>query len=223
MKIAIFGGSFNPVHKGHLALAECVCNTFGYDKLLFVPASEPPHKIVTVSALAEDRLQMLRLACEADSRFEVETCEIERGGISYTWDTVCYIEEKYSAVLEGKPGLVVGQDLSAEFGKWKNAAKLADKTDIILAHRPRDEQSGENCISGKKASNKNRGQFAGVFATEEMLNAFPYPHKIIYNPLIDISSTGIREKIENKEDLSGLVPEKVYCYIKQRKLYGYKI
>ena len=218
MKIAIFGGTFNPVHTGHMLLADSVCKILGYDKVLFVPSFLPPHKFVTQFISVEDRLQMLRLACEDDSRFEVESCEIDRGGISYTWDTVCCIEEKYAKggcgtqILNGKLGLIIGQDLSAEFGKWKNAAQLAEKTDLILAHRPKEDNLPQN----------NRGSFTGTFASEEMLNSFPYPHKIIDNPLFSVSSTEIRKKIEKNEDFSGLVPEKVYCYIKQRKLYGYR-
>ena len=102
MRIAILGGTFNPVHNGHVLLASSVCETFGYDKLLFVPSFLPPHKIASGLVSVENRLEMLELACEADPRFEVERCEIDRGGISYTWETVCFIEEKYHAELEGK-------------------------------------------------------------------------------------------------------------------------
>ncbi len=225
MKIAILGGTFNPVHTGHVLLARSVCDTFGYDKILFVPSFMPPHKIVTESVSVEDRLNMLALACEEDSRFEVEKCEIERGGISYTWDTVCYIEEKYSAVLEGKLGLIIGQDLSAEFSKWKNAGQLAEKTDLILSHRPNEDNVFEAEVQKDGFSsfeNKHRGDFSGEFATEEMLKEFPYPHRILYNPLFKVSSTDIRALAAAGKDFSGLVPEKVYCYIRNRKLYGYR-
>ena len=123
MKIAVLGGSFNPVHKGHLLLADSVCTQLGYDKLLFIPVSAPPHKIIKNAASSFDRLKMLQLACEDDFRFAVDSCEIDRGGISYTWDTVCFLEHKYAEQLSAKIGLIVGQDLAAEFSKWKNAAK----------------------------------------------------------------------------------------------------
>ena len=95
MKLAIFGGTFNPVHIGHLAMADDVCSTLGYDKILFVPAFVPPHKIAKDMESPENRVAMLAAAFKDDERFEVEPCEIERGGTSYTIDTVKYIIEKY--------------------------------------------------------------------------------------------------------------------------------
>ena len=100
MKIAVLGGSFNPIHVGHLVLADEVCSTLGYDRVLFIPAFVPPHKEMTGGFSARDRLEMTRLACEGDERFETESCEIDRGGVSYTYDTICYLEEKYSSELE---------------------------------------------------------------------------------------------------------------------------
>lgn len=215
MKIAVLGGSFNPVHKGHLLLADSVCTLLGYDKLLFIPVSAPPHKIIKNAASSFDRLKMLQLACEDDFRFAVDSCEIDRGGISYTWDTVCFLEHKYAEQLSAKIGLIVGQDLAAEFSKWKNAALLAEKTDLILAHRPFEKPCSAE-------GNKPDSNFKGLFATEKMLSEFPYPHLVLNNAMIAVSSTEIREKIRKGEDLTGLVPEKVYCYIRERKLYGYK-
>ncbi|QTQ11488.1 nicotinate (nicotinamide) nucleotide adenylyltransferase [Treponema parvum] len=237
MKVAVLGGSFNPVHEGHVALAKSVCEELGYDRLLFVPSFYPPHKIISGAPSDEDRVKMLSLACLSDSRFEVECCELDRKGISYTWDTVCFLEQKYSGNLSAKIGLVLGQDLAAEYYKWKNAEQLAQKTDIILARRPEEILSptadsskagflnaGEENRSGKAetAVNVPRGPYTGIIASDQMLEDFPYPHKILKNPLLPVSSTQIRQKISSGRDWRDLVPFEVYCYIRKRKLYGYK-
>ena len=102
MKIAVLGGSFNPVHIGHLVLADCVCQELGYDKVLFVPCFLPPHKEMADAAPAEQRLKMVELAVKSDSRFEAEGYEIRKKGISYTWDTVCSLEKNMQVSLRIK-------------------------------------------------------------------------------------------------------------------------
>lgn len=217
MKIAILGGSFNPVHIGHLALAKSVCDELSYDKILFVPTFQPPHKIIKDAASAQDRLEMLRLACLSDSHFETESCEIDRGGISYTYDTICYLEDKYAGELSSKIGLIFGQDLVAEFSKWNRADELAQKTDIILARRPKEDKP-----SSTDVENLPFGNYTGVCATDKMLESFSYPHFLLKNFLLPISSTKIRMEISSNGKWSDLVPKEVCEYIKQRKLYGYK-
>ena len=133
MKVAVLGGSFNPVHIGHLALADEICVSLGYDKVLFVPVFSPPHKTMNEALPPEKRTEMVELACQDDPRFKMEPCEIQRGGVSYTYDTICFIEEKYKPE---KIGLVIGRDLFSTFHLWKNAALLAKKCELILAERP---------------------------------------------------------------------------------------
>ena len=140
MKIAMLGGSFNPIHIGHLILADSVCKNLGYDKILFVPTANPPHKELSCDVATSDRFEMTRLAVLGDERFEAEGCEIERGGDSYTYDTICFLEQKYASVLTGKIGLVMGEDLIADYDKWYRAPELAQKTDLILAVRPKDSE-----------------------------------------------------------------------------------
>ena len=214
MKIAMLGGSFNPIHVGHLILADSVCRSLGYDKILFVPTATPPHKELSSSVSASDRLEMTRLAVMDDERFETEPCEIERGGVSYSWDTVCYIEKKYASVLEGKVGLIFGEDLLPDYDKWEKAAELAKKADLILACRPHD--------TGLKAEFQNiptekygKSPMAGV-----NLENFPYPHKIVQNPKMEISSSEIRQKIAENGAWRYLVTGRVFEYIKERNLYA---
>ena len=213
MKIAMLGGSFNPIHIGHLILADSVCRTLGYDKILFVPTYCPPHKEMAGETASDDRFEMVRLSVLDDERFEAEDCELRRGGVSYTWDTICYLEKKYESVLEGKIGLIFGEDLIADYDKWEKADALARKADLILACRPHDtglKAEFQNSPTEKYGKNPMTG------VTREN---FPYPHKIVENPKIEISSSEIIQKIAEKGAWRYLVSERVFEYIIKRKLY----
>jgi len=197
VRIAILGGSFNPVHIAHLALAESVHCALGYDRVLLVPASIPPHKALDSGATAEDRIAMLKLAIADASFLEAEECEIDRGGVSYTIDTVAWLEEKYRDRLEGKIGLVIGEDLVAGFDTWKDAPLLAERTDVIVARRPLECGS----LQGARPA------------------TFPYRHTALDNALLPISSSGIREAVRLGKSWRYLVPDGVSRYIVEHTLY----
>lgn len=275
MKIALLGGSFNPVHKGHLALAESVVKLAGYDKVVFVPAYQSPFKsrwgkgVVSVSSGAatsssgkvvaqsqtsdsaailtfsdEERIDMLRLAIAPYPWGELELCEIERGGVSYTIDTVRFLTEKYRTeglllengrqaskadgdssaaergFLDGKLGIIIGADLIAGFPRWKEAEALSREADIIVARRP-ESLKVEGCHYSEGASENGTGcRVQSASDTEPAGNAaFAYPHVSIMNELYDISSTEIRRRIALHEDISALIPEEICRYIKQRGVY----
>ena len=193
MRIAVLGGSFNPVHIGHLALADAVHVTFGYDRVLLVPANIPPHKEMASGATTEGRLEMLKLATAGVDWLETEDCEISRGSLSYTIDTLEYLSKKYETVLEGKLGLVIGEDLVDGFMKWKNPEAIASMADIIVARRP--------------------GSFK---------SPFPLPHIQLMNTLLPISSSEIRASIRDGKSWRYLVPDPVYRYIVEHTFYEYR-
>ena len=192
MRIALLGGTFNPVHIGHLALADDVHISLGYDRILLVPANIPPHKVMEGGTASHDRLEMLRRAVAGVPFLDVEDCELVRGGLSYTIDTVNFLEQKYASSLEGKIGLIIGNDLVSGFSLWRNADALSGKTDIIIANRP--------------------GSAYGDF---------PYPFIPLSNPLLSISSSDIRSNITGGKSWRYLVPEAVFRYIIEYKLYEY--
>ena len=193
MKIAILGGSFNPVHIGHLFLVDTVLSAFNYDKVILIPAHQSPFKPEPVGASVQDRLDMLAAAVSGDPRIGIDNCEIKRKGISYTIDTISEIKKRYCC--EGRIGLIIGDDLSVDFYKWKESDKIAEEADIILAQR---------LFGAKKES------------------SFDYPHKKLNNELINVSSEIIREKIAKRENWRSLLPQGVRCIIEDRGLYGYK-
>ncbi len=220
MKIAVLGGSFNPVHIGHLALADDVCVSLGYDKVIFVPSFKSPHKEMNGDICALDRLKMLKIACAKDSRFEVDDCEIRRGGISYTIETLKYLEKKYEKFLEKKIALILGSDLFSGFHLWKNASEISENYDLILARRPESPLNSKfNSVSNKASGNyanlsNNDGNFD--VKTEKLFKSALY----LENPLVQISSTEIRGRICNGLSFKYLVPQEVFKYIKNKGLYG---
>ena len=214
MKIAMLGGSFNPIHIGHLILADSVCKNLGYDKILFVPTANPPHKELSCDVATSDRFEMTRLAVLDDERFEAEGCEIERGGVSYTYDTICFLEQKYASVLTGKIGLVMGEDLIADYDKWYRAPELAQKADLILAVRPKDSELKAE-FQNSPTEKYGKKPMQGVNREN-----FPFPHKIVENPRIELSSSEIRQKIAEDGAWRYLVSERVFEYIIERNLYA---
>jgi len=133
MKLAILGGSFNPVHIGHLILAETVLLEFEYDRVILIPTYQSPFKIDAQGGSPKDRMDMLTASIAGDPHFTVEDTEIKRKGISYTIDTIKDIINRYHPT--GKPALILGDDLICDFNKWKSAEEIAELADIIIANR----------------------------------------------------------------------------------------
>jgi len=131
MRTVIIGGTFNPVHVGHLMLAEEASVQEGFDRVVFVPSNKPAHKIVDGTTVAQ-RLEMLTLAVQGYD-VVLETCELAREGISYSIDTVRYVLTHYE--LTGRPSLVLGDDLFESYDTWKDAEELSRLAELLVAHR----------------------------------------------------------------------------------------
>lgn len=221
MKIAVYGGSFNPIHCGHLTVADETLS-LGYDKVLFVPTFIAPHKQLSASVSPSSRLAMLEAAISDNPNFEVEPCEIQRGGVSYTIDTIRFLMDKYKGKIDGKLGLVMGQEIAAEFYKWKGPDEIASLCDIIIASR---QNLGDR--RSVAAANKPRGDYiGGVDANGQFMDVdkkrFVWPYTELKNVIVPISSTDIRNRILQKKSWRYLLPQAVYEYIVTNRLYGYK-
>lgn len=217
MKIAVFGGSFNPLHIGHAMLADTIITELGYDKVLFVPTCIPPHKTINANITPQIRLEMLNLFCESlhDSHFEVEPCEIERGGISYTSDTLNYIAKKYEGKIDGKLAFVMGDEVAAEFDKWHNRNEITNLADLIITHRYPDVNAMEKSLF----DNTPTGEYKGDFAVKFNKESFKYPCIYLDKPMLPVSSTEIRGRIAENRSFRYLVPSAVYNYIVEHNLY----
>ena len=191
MRLAVLGGSYNPIHIGHLMLADAVALRYGYDTIVFVPAFLSPFKDGHSGCTAEDRLAMVKLAIADNPAFYCEPCEIQRQGVSYTIDTLKFLKKKFPQ-CEGKIGLIIGDDLLEGFSGWREAEYIPDYADIIVGNRIIDRYS---------------------------TSAGKVPHLRVDNALLPVSSSGIRAAIKEKKSWRYLVPSAVYSYIKEHKLY----
>jgi len=135
VKTAIFGGTFNPVHIGHLVIAEEVLAQTDCDRILFIPAYNPPHKSIDDPGPAL-RLEMLEKSVQGNPRFSVSDCEIRRSGVSYSIDTIRYLVG--NGLVEAKPSLIMGDDLIAGFDGWKEADAILRESSLIVVHRLSD-------------------------------------------------------------------------------------
>lgn len=196
MRAGIFGGSFDPVHKGHIKLAEYAAERLELDRLFIVPAFLSPGKNGG-GASADDRLKMCRLAF-SDPRFTVLGIEADRGGKSYTADTVCEIKRLYP---EDEYFLVLGADQLYNFDRWRNYRQILAET--VLFAVPRNGEYGSDDLE-RRADERLRPFGRCIIADFE-------PEKI--------SSTEIRGLIKSGADASEFLAESVYAYIKSRGLY----
>jgi nicotinate-nucleotide adenylyltransferase len=132
MRIGLYGGSFDPVHQGHLIVAECCREQARLDKVLFMPAATPPHKQGRPLAAAGDRLEMLRLATGGHPAFAVSTDEIDHGGVSYTVETLARLQAAHPA---DELLLILGPDALADLATWREPARILDSAEIVAVER----------------------------------------------------------------------------------------
>ncbi len=199
-RIGIMGGSFDPVHMGHLIIAQDAVEGLNLSEVVFVPAAIPPHKQQLQRADAEHRLDMLRLAVESNPRFSVSDIEVERGGVSYTVDTLKALRDLYpdAALL-----LIVGSDTLVELHMWHDTEKILELCDVATFLRP------------------------GVDAVEviaEKIQLPPEQKKRVLRNLVDahrieVSSSEIRMRLAEGLGIRYLVPPEVERYIYKQGLY----
>jgi nicotinate-nucleotide adenylyltransferase len=196
LKLGIFGGTFNPIHLGHLLIAQDACEAFGLSRLLFIPSATPPHKAAPDLADARHRLAMVKLAVRDNPRFACSGMEIERGGVSYTIQTVRTLLQDHP---KAKLYLLIGSDSLREFHQWKESRQLTRLCRIIAVHRP-----GENRFDF------NRARLPGF-----------RPFTLRGHPF-DVASSDIRERLRSGKSVRYLVPEAVAKYIAKHRLYAAK-
>jgi nicotinate-nucleotide adenylyltransferase len=211
MRIGLFGGSFNPIHLGHLRAAEEDRETLRLDLVYFVPAASPPHKSLVGLAPAEHRLQMVRLATKGNRYFMVSDVEVRRSGNSFTIDTVRY----FHTAMRGQPDLylIMGGDQFAEFDTWKEADELAASCNIIVHTR----------LSEKKPEGKV--PLAMLSRFDYIKQEQSYVHRsgrtlyLVSTTFFPISATAIRDRLTAGRSIRYLVPSDVADYIEQHSLY----
>ncbi|MBO7430937.1 MAG: nicotinate (nicotinamide) nucleotide adenylyltransferase [Spirochaetia bacterium] len=159
MRTFIFGGSFNPVHTGHLFIVQEVMYQLGYERAILVPANIASHKENHTTITPQERLEMLHAAVDDIPGCIVEECDIKRGGITYSIDTIHYILEHYD--ITGKLGFIIGDDLLPGFGTWKKPDEIKKLVDLIVVHR-----NAEECIESKYPDFYIKNKMLPISSTE---------------------------------------------------------
>ncbi len=197
MKTGILGGTFNPPHLGHLNAAKLAKNALNLDKVLFIPTNIPPHKALPENtASPEDRCEMVRLLIEHENWAKLDLIEIERGGASYTVDTLRALKKKGEDNLY----LIVGTDMLMTFDKiWKEPQEILRLSALAVCARENDDWD--------KLEKK----------TMELENSFNAKIKLVKGDCVTISSTELR----NGDRLDCFTNEKLADYIREKHLYGY--
>lgn len=195
MKLILFPGTFNPIHIAHLLLAETALSQFSADKVVFITSNIPPHRDKEI-ANARHRHEMVLLSCHHNNKFEASNIELIRKGPSYTYETLIEIREFYPQATE--LNMIIGADAVRQLHTWHNNQLIVNMTNFLIASRP-DSPNIDQCIKETNLENFN--------------------YHIIDSPLMDISSTLIRNNIARKRSVKYLVTDPVEEYIYTNDLY----
>jgi len=198
-RIGILGGTFNPVHIGHLILAQTAFESFELSEVVFIPCSTPPHKGSSRLAPAEHRVAMLKYAIEGDPRFSLSDIEIKRGGVSYSIETIEALRKEYP---DSDFFFIIGSDTLLELHLWKNIYQLLEICTFVTVTRPGSVLPKPESIKLKE----------------------PWPEKLIQDTvtrhLVDVSSSNIRHRLAEGMSIRYLVPGEVEMYITEHNLYS---
>lgn len=196
-KYGIFGGSFNPIHYGHLMICEYIKEEMGLDKVIFIPTGNPPHKEIEVSA--KDRYEMVKTAISPNPDFDISDIETTRVKLSYTVDTIRELKEIYK---EEKLYFIIGMDSLFQLKTWKKIKDLSSEIEFVVAKRP-------GYLDDEKI-NREIKYLKENFGTKIIL---------VETPLYEISSTDLRDRIKKGKSLRYLIPKKVLNYIEESEFY----
>jgi len=191
MKIGFLGGSFDPVHFGHLIAAQDVYEKYKFDRLFLVPAAQAPLKPNDVQSSIQDRLAMLQAACEWDRRLEIADFELKKGGVSYTIDSVRHFRGQFP---NDELFWIIGGDQLPLLHKWKEIDELVQLAEFIFLERPHHPTKPHTDIPGLRLHRCD-------------------------GHLIEISSSELRQRVRAGLSLHYFCPQKVIAYIESRQLY----
>ena len=198
VRIGVLGGTFDPIHNGHIVIAEEVRVKLDLSVVLFMPAGEPWMKANTPISAAEHRVAMVRLAIEGKPHFKLSTMEIERPGPTYTIDTVTELKSQIGA--KDEIFFILGQDNIPQLPKWKEPARLIKLCYLVAVPRPGTRPPDLKSLEGTAA---------GI--SERVI--------LLDKPLVDVGASDIRTCVARGQSISHLVPEAVDRYIQEHGLY----
>jgi nicotinate-nucleotide adenylyltransferase len=201
-RLALFGGSFNPVHNGHLIVVRNIGEQLQLDRIVFLPSASPPHKPAGALAPAQHRAEMVKLAIAGESLFDFDDYDLTREGPSYTVDTVAHFRQELG--LDVALHWIIGADTVAELANWYRVRALVDSCRIVIANRPGWDQIDFDALRTRLGEEQIASLRAGMVDT----------------PRIDIGATDIRHRVRNRRSIRYLVPGAVASYIADHGLYA---
>lgn len=194
-KYGIMGGTFNPIHLGHLMISEYIRVDMELDEIIFVPTGNPPHKETTDASL---RYEMVELAVQENEHFSISDIEVKNSDISYTVETISKLESE----LDGKIYFIIGSDTLFQLKTWKKIDLLFKKVEFICAIRPEYVSTQILALELKYLKQKYDAEI-----------------HIVETPLYEISSTDLRNRISKDKSVKYLIPDVVIDFIKEKELY----
>ncbi len=213
MRVGVLGGTFNPIHYGHLRAAEEAREAAGLDKVIFMPTFLTPHKADEVMTPAKVRCEMIRMAIADNKAFELSDMEIKRGGVSYTIDTVKELIKTGGTGTE--VNLIVGADAFSDISSWCDFEALFTLASFIIVGRPG--------LLAKKPGDALPVELAGRFWYDAAIGAYMNYHgnSLVYidGVPLDISSSDVRRRVKEGSSIRYLVPDDVERYIRSTHLY----
>lgn len=213
-RIGLFGGTFNPIHNGHIRAAEEVRAAFGLDRVLFVPSYTPPHKSARGVVSAEDRLRMVELACRGRDGLVAFPIEVEARETSYS---ILTLEKVRSMYPEAWLFFVLGVDAFLEIGTWREYERVLEECLFIVTGRPGFALDAARDVLGGRLKDRMRRLEEGETADETWFTRF----RVFLLPIkaLDVSSTEVRARLGRGETAGDLVPAAVGGYIRDHQLY----
>jgi len=210
-RIGLFGGTFNPIHLGHLLGAEEIRDTFGLDEIIFIPSAIPPHKDLNEVIDVKHRLEMVRLAIASNPFFSISDVELTRPGKSYAIDTIRYFREKNDLDLF----FILGREAFVEIETWKDYQDLFTLCHFIVMTRPGFQKTPV----ASQLPQSLTPVFRYDIETKVWTHFSGYHLYFKEISFLDISSTRVRQLIERRESVRHWVPPEVEAYIQSRGLY----
>jgi len=214
-RLGILGGTFDPVHLGHLAVAQVALDALALAQVLFIPSSKPPHKMERAIAPFADRLAMLKLALGGRSRFAVSALEGERQELSYTLDTLKELRHRLGE--ETSLFFLMGFDAFVEMATWKSFRDIPKLADIVVVNRPQAQQG--SMAAAIRHVFGVQGGGAQIMPGLWQLAGNGHIHELVMAEM-PVSSTVIRQALAAGQDVSAMLHPQVVAYIREHRLYG---
>ena len=209
-KIGLFGGTFNPIHNGHLQAAEEVMEIAGLDEVIFIPSHTPPHRLLDGNISGIDRLRMVEAAVEGRDGLCVSDYEVHREQVSYTYDT---LQHFLASRPDAHLGFLIGTDAFAEFDTWYKADQVLGLCDFLVMDRP-----GSRMSAAKALPEKFRRHYKQI-DENRLVHESGGEVRLIKIRGIEVSSTQIRRYLKNGQNVDDLLPAKTLAYIRKQGLY----